>query len=231
MSQSQDLSVHRHPPIREQVANILRHAIISLDFRPGEVLIERELCERTGASRPSVREALRQLEAEGLVESRNGRGTIVKILTPQEVENVYEVRAELEGLGARLFCERASDAQRDQLQQALQSLQAATGQGVANSAEILAAQYEFYSVLFVGAQNELLDQLVQGLQGRIAQLRATTLTFPGRAEESLAEFARVVQAIDERDAARAELAAVDHVRAAGAVMKSVPYVEEAVGKA
>ena len=102
---------------------------------------------------------------------------------------------------------------------------------MANSAEILAAQYEFYSVLFVGAQNELLDQLVQGLQGRIAQLRATTLTFPGRAEESLAEFARVVQAIDERDAARAELAAVDHVRAAGAVMKSVPYVEEAVGKA
>ena len=231
MSEPHDLSVHRHPPIREQVANILRHAIVNLDFRPGELLIERELCERTGASRPSVREALRQLEAEGLVESRNGRGTIVRVLSPQEVENVYEVRAELEGLGARLFCERASAAHRDQLRQALQALTAATGGGVANSAEILAAQYDFYSVLFAGAQNQLLDQLVQGLQGRVAQLRASTLSFPGRAEESSAEFARVVQAIDEGDAVRAEVAAVEHVRAAGAVMKSAPLVEELQARA
>lgn len=226
MNESSDLTVRRHPPIREQVASVLRNAIINADFRPGEVLIERELCERTGASRPSVREALRQLEAEGLVESRNGRGAVIRVLSPQEIENVYEIRAELEGLGARLFCERASDALRGQLKIALETLTAATGGGIERSGEILAAQRDFYGLLFAGAENPLLDQLVQGLQGRIAQLRAATLSVPGRAEESLAEFARVVQAIEEGDPVRAEAEAVEHIRHAAAVMRSAPLVTE-----
>lgn len=231
MSESHDLSVRRHPPIREQVATILRDAIINCDFHPGEVLVERELCERTGTSRPSVREALRQLEAEGLVESRNGRGTMVRVLSPEEVENVYEIRAELEGLAARLFCERASTEGRGQLRQAFDGLASATGGGVQNSRAILAAQRAFYEILFAGAENELLDKLVQGLQGRIAQLRASTLSVPGRAEESLAEFGKVVEAIGDGDATRAEFEATEHVRRAAAVMRSARGVDETPARA
>lgn len=220
MSESHDLSVRRHPPIREQVASILRDAIINLDFLPGEVLVERELCEQTGTSRPSVREALRQLEAEGLVESRNGRGTVVRVLSFEEIENVYEIRADLEGLGARLFCERASEENRMQLKDALQTLAEATKGGVRDkSREILAAQRAFYRVLFSGAKNPLLDQLIQGLQGRIAQLRASTLTVAGRAEQSVEEFSRVVEAIEAGDAEGAHSEAVNHVRRAAEVMR------------
>ena len=107
-----NMAVTRHPPIRDQIADILRSAIVKLEFEPGQVLVERNLCEMTQASRPSVREALRQLEAEGLVESHNGRGTIVRVISAEEAAQVYEVRAELEGLAARLFTERATGDQR-----------------------------------------------------------------------------------------------------------------------
>jgi DNA-binding GntR family transcriptional regulator len=221
MTNSPSLAVTRHPPIRDQIASILRNAIINLDFAPGQVLVERDLCERTGASRPSVREALRQLEAEGLVESRNGRGTIVRVLSDREVADLYEVRAELEGFATRLFSIRASDDQRAALRAALAELEEATASGEGRSPRILTAQQVFYGVLFDGAGNPLLEQLVQGLQVRVAQLRATTLTAPGRAEESFREITEIVAAIDAGDAAEAERVAVAHVQNAARVMADV----------
>ncbi|WP_286794020.1 GntR family transcriptional regulator [Microbacterium sp. UBA3394] len=225
MSDVPDLAVRRHPPIRDQIATTLRNAIINQDFAPGQVLVERELCERTGASRPSVREALRQLETEGLVESRNGRGTVVRVLTAQETENVYEVRADLEGLAARLFCERAIESEREALQDAVRRLDDATHGGLGRNSEILAAQRAFYAVLFAGTRNPVLEQLVQGLMSRVAQLRATTLSAPGRAEQSLAEFHEIAAAIDARDAARAGALAAEHVERAAAAMRTVRPAE------
>lgn len=214
-----DMAVTRHPPIRDQIAAILRTAIVDLYFQPGQLLIERELCEITGASRPSVREALRQLEAEGLVESHNGRGTMVRVMGVDEVRHLYEVRAELEGLAARLFTERAEVKHRADLAAAVSALGEATKFGA--SAAILKAQGVFYSVLFNGADNPLLDQIVQGLQVRVAQLRALTLTVPGRAEESGREFEVLGRAIAAGDPDAAHEAAVSHVRRAGEVMGAV----------
>lgn len=213
------MAVTRHPPIRDQIASILRTAIVSLEFAPGQLLVERELCELTGASRPSVREALRQLEAEGLVESRNGRGTIVRVLSTDEVEQLYEVRAELEGLGAALFTQRSSAADRTALSAALDALDLATSTG--DSAAVLGAQGAFYGALFRGANNAVLDQMFQGLQVRLAQLRAVTLTVPGRAEESRREFHEIGSAIAIGDPEAARRAAVEHVRRAGVVMTGV----------
>ncbi len=219
------MTVTRHPPIRDQIASILRAAIINLDFQPGQLLVERELCELTGASRPSVREALRQLEAEGLVESRNGRGTIVRVLSVDEVRHLYEVRAELEGLASRLFSVRAQPADRRALEAAMSDLRTATTDG--GSARILAAQGAFYSALFSGAGNPVLDHVVQGLQVRVAQFRALTLTVPGRAEESLREFESIVAAIASGDGEAAHRSASAHVRAAGDVMASVAAARDA----
>lgn len=227
MSSTSNLAVVRHPPIRNQIATILRNAIVSREFSPGQVLVERDLCERTGASRPSVREALRQLEAEGLVESRNGRGTIVRVLTTTEVSNLYEVRADLEGLAAGLFSERATEKNRDELHSALTDLREATRTDDAQrSSRILEAQAEFYSVLFAGTMNPILDQLIQGLQVRLAQLRAATLTMQGRAESSFAEFQAIVEAIDAGDRAGAHEAALHHVEQAAEVMAQMMENEE-----
>jgi DNA-binding GntR family transcriptional regulator len=213
------MAVTRHPPLREQVASAIRRAIVNLEFTPGQLLVERELCEMTEASRSSVREALRQLEAEGLLESHNGKGIYIKVLSPPEAAQVYEVRAELEGLAARLFHERATDDDRARLQTATSNLAVAVQQA-SDSRSILKAQEEFYRCLFEGARNPFLDRTVQTVQVLVTQLRAHTLTVPGRAQASLREFQTIAREMVEGTPETARQAAVDHVRHAATVMAS-----------
>ncbi len=138
------MQVQRNEPIRNQVARALRTAIAELRFKPGEILIERELCELTGASRPSVREALRQLESEGLVTSAAGKGTIVATVTVDEARQLYEVRGVLEGLAGRLFTDVATEQQRGDLTRAVDRFEAEMD----TPANLLAIKDEFYRVLF-----------------------------------------------------------------------------------
>lgn len=213
--------VQRHAPIREQVAAILRDAIVNMELLPGQVLVERELCEMTSASRPSVREALRQLESEGLVESRNGRGTVVAAPTRERAEQLYEVRAELEGMAAELFALRADAEQRAALRRAFAAIEDAAERG---DGGMLAAKDELYRVLIEGARNPILSEMVAGLQRRVTQLRALTLTSPGRPAESLAEIRAIIDAIDAGDAAAARHAATHHV--AQAARTALTFVRE-----
>ena len=221
-----DRHVQRHAPIREQVAAILRDAIVQMELRPGQVLIERELCEMTQASRPSVREALRQLESEGLVESRTGRGTVVAAPTRDEAGQLYEVRAELEGMAAGLFAARAGDEERAALRAALDELERAAEQASAEApaidspSEMLAAKDRLYRIMVDGAGNGILSEMVAGLQRRVTQLRALTLSSPGRSVESLAEIRAIVAAIMDRDAEAARVAATFHVEQAATIALS-----------
>jgi len=97
------------PSLRELTTRTLRDAILSMHFKPRQRLVERELCEETGVSRTCVREALRSLEAEGLVERIPNRGIFVASVSVDEARQIYEVRAALEPAFARLFVERASE--------------------------------------------------------------------------------------------------------------------------
>lgn len=209
-----EMRVKRHAPIREQVASILRDAIVDMRLAPGQLVVERQLCEMTMASRPSVREALRQLEAEGLVESQNGRGTFVTVVSADIARDVYQVRAELEGLAVQLFTERADDSLRAEVRGAVARIaDAVTGSG--ETIAILTAKNELYDLLFRGASNPVLHQTVKALQRRVNQLRELTLRQPGRPAQSLDEIQRMAAAIEARDPLVARAAAVHHVEQAG----------------
>jgi GntR family transcriptional regulator, trigonelline degradation regulator len=205
--------VQRQAPIREQVADILREAIVEMRLEPGQLLVEGQLCAMTSASRPSVREALRQLEAEGLVESQNGRGTVVAVVTPELAAQVYQVRAELEGFATELFVANASDEQRAELRAAVAEVERATREDGSVSA-ILAAKNLIYQVIFTGAGNPVLDQLLGMLQRRVTQLRALTLAQPGRPEASAREIKDILAAVEANDPQAARLAAARHVEQA-----------------
>jgi DNA-binding GntR family transcriptional regulator len=199
-------------PLREQVSDLLRREIVEMRLRPGQRLVERELIERIGVSRTTIREALRQLAAEGLVTTIPQKGAIVAIPSPKEAAEVYEVRALLEGLAAREFARYASTSQVGALRAALSEVASA---GEADDARaLLQAKNRFYDVLFDGADNATIRSILGGLQARVAVLRATSLTAPNRPRQSVEEIKAIVDAIDRRDEDGAAEAATFHVRQA-----------------
>ena len=101
--QSTTLRIEDVPTVRSMVAQKLREAIMSGTFKPGQRLVERELCEMTGVSRPSIREALRLLEADGLVTTVAHRGPVVSTISLEEAKQIYAARAVLEGFAGREF--------------------------------------------------------------------------------------------------------------------------------
>lgn len=200
-------------PIRMQVLENLRQAIREMRFKPGQRLIERELVEMTGVSRTSVREALRELAAEGLVRTTSGKGMVVAGLSRDEARQLYELRSDLEALAGRLFAERATDHEVEKLRKAFHAFERACTAGKVSA--MLAAKDRFYGVLFGGTHNDALRQVVATLQTRVTFLRSLSLSQGGRPDESLNEVRAIVEAIEARDGPRAAQACSYHVQRAG----------------
>jgi DNA-binding GntR family transcriptional regulator len=211
-------------PLRHSVTDSIRNAIAAGYFKSGERLPERSLCEMTGVSRTLVREALRQLESEGVIEVLPHRGPIVAVMTPEKAEGVYQVRVELEGLASELFARRASERDRAKLVEAFEALK----RSVASSDPLarLCAKNQFYDCLIEGSSNEALGITLRLLNSRVMLLRATSLRAPGRMRESLAELEEILNALLAGDGKRARQAARRHVRKAAAVALQLLRAEQ-----
>lgn len=201
-------------PLREQVTDRVRSAILDLRLKPGERLIERELTESLGVSRATVREVIRQLAAEGLVTVVPQRGAEVTSLSPSDAADIYEMRASLEALAVRRFVQRAGDDQVRALRSAVDEIARSAASGEVG--DHLGAKDRFYEVLMEGSASGPLQQTLAGLQARVRLLRATSLSAPGRPAEAAAELSAVVDAVEARDADAAAEASVRHIRAAAA---------------
>jgi DNA-binding GntR family transcriptional regulator len=202
-------------PMRRQVEEGLRDAIIAGRFAPGQHLPDRLLCELFGASRSVVREAVRLLEAEALVVVLPNRGPFVAWLSSAEAAQIYEVRGVLEALAGEGFAIRATEAERAELRAVYERL-AAAGEA-AERADLLAIKRDFYAVLLRGCRNPMVARMLDQMLNRNSQLRATSLSEPGRLPHTVAELRRVVQAIEHRDPDGAWEACRHHVKRAGAV--------------
>lgn len=200
-------------PLRRQVLDELRQSIIAGRLNPGERLVERELIAMMGVSRTVIREALRQLESEGLVAIVPNKGPIVRTLTVEEAHEIYAIRAVLEGLSARLFAELADEAQITRLEQSLYVVEKAYDSGDTES--MLETKNNFYEALFEGAKSETLSSMLAILHGRIWRWRGLGLTHPNRSPErdrqSLKNLRALLHAIRARDAALAEKILRDEV--------------------
>src|ERR1700742_4025515 len=145
------LRIEDVPTVRAMVAQKLREAIMSGTLKPGQRLVERELCEMTGVSRPSIREALRLLEADGLVSTVPHRGPVVSTISLEEAEQLYAARAVLEGFAGR-ECARLHDpAIARRLGDAVVKLKAAFA--VHDLMAALEAKTQFYAALLEGCRN------------------------------------------------------------------------------
>jgi GntR family transcriptional regulator, trigonelline degradation regulator len=206
------LLIDRPPVLRSQVVERLREAICDQRLPQGSRLIERQLCQMLGVSRTLVREALRQLEAEGFVVSTPHRGPSVASLNQDTVRSIYEVRAVLEALAGSLFVQRATEADREQVKAAIAAYRTAFERtdGIA----VLHATASFYEAVSSGARNEVIAQTLRPLSGRIFLLRARSLSMPGRRAESGEEMEAIFDAVLGSDPARAWDACRLHVERA-----------------
>lgn len=202
-------------PLREQVLELLRSAIVEHRLKPGQRLIERELVEQIGVSRTTIREVLRQLAAEGLVATIPQRGAVVAIPTAEEAAELYEVRAALEALAARRFVEHASESQVKALRAAFEQVAEVMSAGDdADTLAMLQAKDLFYDVLLKGSGNRAVHSILSGLTARVSVLRATSMRQPGRALQSRAELQAIVDAVERGDAEAAARACAHHVEMA-----------------
>lgn len=213
-------------PLRQSVVENIRSAITTGHFEPGERVTEKELCEMIGVSRTLVREALRQLESEGLINVLPHRGPVVARVSLEQAEQIYLVRRELEGLAAELFASKASQEQQKELKDLLKELKASKSSN--DRSARLAIKNRFYACLLRGSGNDALRQVFDLLNSRVTMLRVTSLQQKGRLQKSLSELTALVDAMVARDASAARRAAIIHVtNAADAALKVLRESEKA----
>ena len=193
----------------------LRDAIVGFQFKPGDRLVERSLVEQLGVSRTVVREVLRHLEAEGLVESVPNQGPIVARLTESAAQQIYELRSILEAAAARACAESGSEEDFAKLAAALDTIRA--GYVAHDIKQILDATTHFYEVMFLSGGKTIAWGIVQTLNARITHLRAMTISSIGRNVRGPGEMEKILVALRARDADRAEQACLTHVREAGSI--------------
>ena len=195
--------------VLSEITRVLREAIIKGHFKPGDRLIESELVQTLKVSRPSLREALRRLEAERLIDIVPNRGPIVPVMTWEYAEQIYHTRMLLEGEVAALAARYATRADIDDLRVRLKDFQDAASK---NDAERqVSSTNEFYDVLMRAANNAVIMEILQGLNARISFLRAKSMSRVGRANASAAELAKILDAVAAGDDALARQMAVDHI--------------------
>ncbi|WP_244817441.1 GntR family transcriptional regulator [Caballeronia sp. Lep1P3] len=206
-----DLKVDRNAKtLRELTLEKLREAIVQGYFRPGARLVERTLCDELGVSRTVVREVLRHLETEGLVETVARQGPIVARLDPAQVAEIYELRGLLEANAARACAQNATPEVIENLRGIRRKIETAFESG--DFAAVLAQTEAFYDALFEGAGKSVSLSVVRTLNTRINRLRALTISSAGRGVESNQEMNTLLRAIERGDGEAAYDASTAHIR-------------------
>ena len=192
------------------VYTTLHDSIASLRLAPGTRLQETELAASLDVSRTPLREALRMLLADGLVQQLPTGGMVVAPLDPDEMRDLYEVRAVLEGVVARQACEQITDADLAELDALVDQM----SRLLDYPAEMLRLGNAFHAHLLAVARNRYAEQVLRTLRGHLQRYQALTATIDPRRREAFGEHAAILDALRVRDAGLAEERMREHVVAA-----------------
>ncbi|MEM7472731.1 MAG: GntR family transcriptional regulator [Pseudomonadota bacterium] len=195
--------------LRDIVQDRMREAIIDGHFAPGARLVERPLCDQLGVSRTVIRETIRYLEAEGLVEIVPNRGPIVATLSWDQARQIYDIRRQLEAAAVEAVTGHHSTAFAADLSGALDALRRSMDDLVWLT--LLRATTRFYELIFLEAGHEIAWDVVQRLNGRISRLRALTLSAKDRTTPGIDHMIAIHDAILAGDPAVARRAVEAHI--------------------
>lgn len=211
-----------NPPVtlRELCLDKVRNAIITGYFPSGKRLVERTLCEELGVSRSVVREVIRYLEAEGLVEILPNKGPIVSLLNWDIASQIYEIRLLLEQSAVVDCTKNLDEKTAEKLKLLLEDLKAAFAADDINL--IIATSTRLYETIFTTANHHIAWEVVQRLNGRISRLRAMTMKSTKREISGYQRIRNMCEAIYlHKDPEKAKQAVAEHIAEAAAVAKNI----------
>jgi DNA-binding GntR family transcriptional regulator len=195
--------------LRSRVFNQLQNDILNGLYQQGDSLIETKLCEELGVSRTPIREALRQLELEGLVQSIPNKGAIVKGISPQDIQDIYTIRMLIEGLAARWAAEKITVEELKELTDVIELEEFYTGKSDVD--HLLQLDSRFHDIIFRASKSKPLMHTLSTFHHYVQKARSVSLKSSGRAKEALEEHKAILQAITAHDAERAEKLTTEHV--------------------
>ncbi len=192
-----------------RISNEIEEAILSGQFKPRERLIEMDLISRFGVSRTVIREALKKLEAKGLVRTTPYRGAIVADLTVEEVEEIYFVRAELERIAARLVLKHITQKEIQNLKKLSKEVESHLRE---KTHQMIEMDSEFHRMIFKACRNSYLYDMIDFLRTKAHIVRFNAWSLPHRIEESILEHKMMIKAIEKRDLEELEKLVLQHLR-------------------
>lgn len=204
------IQMDSYRPLRDIVFETLREAILEGKLKPGERVMEVQLAEQLGVSRTPVREAIRKLELEGLLVMVPRKGAYVADVSLDDVINVLEVRASLEGLAASLGAKRRTDEDIEKLEEKaeelLQCVKSRDTKGMIKS------DADFHDILLNTSKNSKLTSIVEGLRDQVHRFRVIYFTeYEENAKKLIDEHEEILKSLKERDESQAQKSAEAHI--------------------
>lgn len=195
--------------LRGRVYNSIRDKILSGDYHEHEELKENALATELGVSRTPVREALRQLELEGLVNIIPNKGASVTGITKKDIHDIYIIRSYLEGLCAKWACENITNTQIESLEEILYLSDFHARRS--HFEQMVELDNKFHDLIYKASGSKILNHVLSDFHQYVERVRKITLARPYRAEQSSKEHAAIVEAIKKRDGELAETLAHEHI--------------------
>lgn len=187
--------------IREDILNDL--------YQTGDKIVEAKLAEELGVSRTPVREALKQLELDGLVENIPNRGVVVKGISKQDISDIYTIRQAIEGIAASWCIERISTHELAELKEVFELMEFYTFR---NDVErISELNTRFHEIIYASTKSRYLEHVLKDFQIFIKSTRNKSLKSEGRLVEALEEHRSILTAILDKDVEQAQIALLKHV--------------------
>lgn len=196
--------------LRGRVFQKLRDDILKGEYKENEELRESTIGKKLGVSRTPVREALRQLELEGLVKIIPNKGAYVTGITGKDVKDIYLIRSLLEGLCARWATEHITEEQIEKLEEIL-LLSEFHAQKKETSDQVVELDGKFHEVLYEASNSRILEHVLSDFHKYVQLARQTSVAREHRIEKSIQEHKEILEAMKEKDAGKAERLANEHI--------------------
>lgn len=205
---------HERYSLSSKVFEVIEDAILSGKLQPGDNLIEMKLSKELGVSRTPVREAIKQLELEGLVKIEPHKGAVVLGVSRKDIEDIYTIRTLIEGLAARWAAEKITEEEIERLKESVDLLEFYISKD--NKQRLQKFDSDFHEIIYEACKSKPLKHTLSTFHHYIKRARAASFETPGRAKKALEEHKGILQAIIERDGDKAERLTCQHIKNAAA---------------